>query len=93
MRSSTAAPTRACVFCNEHNRYELFGRCLGNGGIPEPRKGKVKDAPTEKTAAEIAWKRLSETEDSPSCLALDGPKEAEKFVPHGFMTFEFDARS
>lgn len=84
-----------CVLYDPHPRYGLLGRCLGNGGIPEPRKGAVKDAPVEKRAADVMWKRLSATDDSPSCLALDGPnrdipKEADKFVPHGFITLEFD---
>jgi hypothetical protein len=71
---------------------------LGNGGIPEPRKAEVKSAATEKTVGSIMWKRLGETKDSPACLVLDGPNrdvkgEEEKFVPHGFMTLEFNGPS
>jgi hypothetical protein len=84
-----------CVIYDPHPRYGLRGRCLGNGGIPEPRKKEVRDAPSERTAGAVSWKRLSATADSPSCLALDGPNpdikgEEQKFVPHGFMTLEFN---
>jgi hypothetical protein len=84
-----------CVLYDAHPRFGLLGRCLGNGGIPEARKGLVKDAPVERTTAHIRWKRLSATDDSPACLALDGPnldipERQDKFVPHGFMTIELD---
>jgi len=84
-----------CVVYDAHPAHGLLGRCLGNGGIPEVRKKEVKAAPTEKQVGSVMWKRLSATADSPSCLALDGPNpdikgEEEKFVPHGYMTLEFD---
>jgi hypothetical protein len=84
-----------CVIYDRHAAYGLFGRCLGNGGIPEVRKSEVKQAPTENTVGQTMWKRLSATGDSPSCLVLDGPNrfitgEEEKFVPHGFMTLDFN---
>jgi hypothetical protein len=84
-----------CVIYDRHDRYGLFGRCLGNGGIPEVRKDEVKRAPTEKSVAGVTWKRMSKTEVSPGCLVLDGPNpdvkgEEEKFVPHGYMTLEFN---
>jgi hypothetical protein len=87
-----------CVIYDPHPRYGLRGRCLGNGGIPEPRKKEVRDAPSERTHGAVSWKRLSATADSPSCLALDGPNpdirgEEQKFVPHGFMTLEFNGPS
>lgn len=84
-----------CVIYDAHPAYGLFGRCLGNGGIPEARKPEVRAATTEVTAGSVMWKRLSATAESPSCLALDGPnpdipKQQDRFVPHGFMTIEFD---
>jgi hypothetical protein len=87
-----------CVIYDPHPRYGLLGRCLGNGGIPEARKKEVRSAPAHSTAGAIAWRRLEATPDSPGCLALDGPnpdipKEQDKFVPHGFMTLEFDGPS
>jgi hypothetical protein len=87
-----------CVIYDRHTGYNMYGRCLGNGGIPEPRKPEVLAAPTERHVGAIAWKRLSATADSPSCLALDGPNsdiagEEEKFVPHGYMTLAFNGPS
>ena len=87
-----------CVIYDAHSQYGLLGRCLGNGGIPEARKQAVKDAPAHKTVGGVTWKRLDATADSPACLALDGPNpdipdRPERFVPHGFMTLEFDGPS
>jgi hypothetical protein len=84
-----------CVIYDAHPRYGLLGRCLGNGGIPEPRKDEVKAAPTERSIGKTLWKRMAATADSPACLVLDGPNadikgDEDKFVPHGFMTLEFD---
>ncbi len=84
-----------CVIYDPHPVYGLRGRCLGNGGIPEVRKRDVKQSPTEKEVGKFMLKRMSRTSDSPSCLVLDGPNpdvkgDEEKFVPHGYMTLEFD---
>jgi hypothetical protein len=84
-----------CVIYDPHPAFGLRGRCLGNGGIPEVRKDEVKKAPTEKQVGAFMLKRLSQTTDSPSCLALDGPNpdvkgEEEKFVPHGYITLELN---
>lgn len=84
-----------CVIYDKHPAWGLLGRCLGNGGIPEVRKDEVKNAPTEKTVEGVMWKRMAATNESPSCLALDGPNpdivgEAQKFVPHGYMTLELN---
>ena len=84
---------------DEHPKCGLFGRCLGNGGIPEPRKDEVKKAPpTPITLAAPAAHggALTRTADSPGCIALDAPNmdmkkpaDQQKFAPHGFMTLEF----
>jgi hypothetical protein len=84
-----------CVLYDRHPVYGLTARCLGNGGIPEPRKKQVANAMTEASVGDLAWKRLAATDESPSCLVLDGPNrfvegEEEKFGPHGFMTLEFN---
>jgi predicted phosphodiesterase len=84
-----------CVIYDRHSSFGVLGRCLGNGGIPEVRKDEVKQAPTERTLEGVMWKRMSATNDSPSCLALDGPNadipgEEQKFVPHGYMTLELN---
>lgn len=83
-----------CVLYDPHPEFGLIARCLGNGGIPEPRKSSVVEAPTEQMVSSIFWKKLPRTADSPSCIVLDGPNkfikgEEDKFVPHGFMTLEF----
>ena len=51
-----------------------------------------------KPCSGIAWKRLSESPDAPSCLVLDGPNplvkgEEQKFGPHGYLTLNFDGPS
>jgi hypothetical protein len=84
-----------CVLYDRHAAYGMTARCLGNGGIPEPRKGEVKNAVTETAVGDLTWKRFAGTDQSPSCLVLDGPNrfvegEEEKFGPHGFMTLDFD---
>ncbi len=83
-----------CVIYDQHPSWGFWGRCLGNGGIPEPRKAEVRQAPTERAVGTAMWKRMSANTQSPSCLVLDGPNndvkgEEERFVPHGFMTLEF----
>jgi len=84
-----------CVLYDPHPDYKLVARCLGNGGIPEPRKDIVTQSETERIVDSLSWKRLAGTENSPSCLVLDGPNEfvegeEHKFGPHGFMTLDFD---
>ncbi len=88
-----------CVLYDEKTEWGMFGRCLGNGGIPEARKDEVKAAPADPAhpgGGGCTWKRLKGTENSPACIALDGPNmdmkkagDQQKFVPHGFMTLEF----
>ena len=88
-----------CVIYDEHERWKLFGRCLGNGGIPEARKDEVKKAPADPAnpgASGCTWRRLEKTDNSPACIVLDGPnkdmekaKDQEAFGPHGFMTLDF----
>jgi hypothetical protein len=85
---------RAAIY-DAHPRYGLLGRCLGNGGIPEPRSVPIRNAPVEKRAAHVVWKRVAAAGNRPSCLVLDGsnpdiPGEEERFGPHGYMTLELD---
>lgn len=90
-----------CVLYDAHPRWGLRSRCLGNGGIPSARNDQVKNAPADAQhagAGGCTWKRLSATNDSPACIALDGPNmdmkkasDQQKFTPHGFMTLEFNA--
>jgi hypothetical protein len=88
-----------CVLYDEHPTWKMFGRCLGNGGIPSARNKDVQKAtadPAHPGAGDCVWRRLDATVDSPGCIVLDGPnadmekeKDRQKFVPHGFMTLEF----
>ena len=83
-----------CVLYDRHAEYGLTARCLGNGGIPEPRNAEVMAAATDKSIGNLKWKRMAKTGESPSCLVLDGPNvfvegEEEKFGPHGYMTLDF----
>lgn len=85
----------ACVLYEKHASFGLLGRCIGNGGIPSPRKREVTNAATDRSGYGITWKRLAATNDAPSCLVLDGPNplivgEEQKFGPHGYLTLEFD---
>lgn len=82
-----------CVLYDRHPTYGLFARCLGNGGIPEPRKTEVREAATAKKVGAFMWKQMSATSECPSSWGLDGPNpdipgEEERFVPHSYMTLE-----
>lgn len=86
-----------CVLYDKHASWGLVARCLGNGGIPEPRKREVRQAHAERSESYIAWRRLEPDAKkpwAPRCLALDGPNPDVKgreddFVPHAYMTLEF----
>jgi hypothetical protein len=89
-----------CVIYDQHPQWGLLGRCLGHGGIPEPRKAEVRAAPADPAfpgGAGCTWRRLDGRDGVPPSIALDGnnmdmdhPSDQQKFVPHGFMTLEFD---
>jgi predicted phosphodiesterase len=87
-----------CIIYDKHANFGFLGRCVGHGGIPEPRKSEVLEAPTDRSLKGIAWKRLAKNSDAPSCLVLDGPNpliegEERKFGPHGYVTLEFNGPS
>ena len=87
-----------CIIYDAHREWGLFGRCLGNGGIPSARKSQVKQAPVDGQhpgGAACTWRRLDASGDAPGCIVLDGPNsdmkkkpDQEKFGPHGFMTLD-----
>lgn len=84
-----------CVVYDRHPGFGLLGRCIGNGGIPSPRKSVVTSAPTQTSANGIDWKRLEANAQSPGCIVLDGENplvkgEERKFCPHGYLTLAFD---
>jgi hypothetical protein len=89
-----------CAIYDRHPAWELYGRCLGNGGIPEPRDRRVTGAAADQTqatgVANTVWKRVTVAPEAPGAIVLDGPnmtmektKDQQKFSPHGFMTLEF----
>ena len=86
-----------CVLYDKHPTWGLIARCLGNGGIPEPRKKDVRNAPVERTESYITWRRLEvdpQKPMAPRCLAMDGANPYVKgreddFVPHAYMTLQF----
>jgi hypothetical protein len=84
-----------CILYDRHRHFGLLGRCIGHGGIPAPRTTEVMDAADENRVSGIVWKRLSASDDAPSCLVLDGrnpsiKNEEEKFGPHGYLTLKFN---
>jgi hypothetical protein len=88
-----------CVIYDRHEEWGLYGRCLGNGGVPDPRRAEVKAADADERypgALDCAWRRLDATDHAPACMVLDGPNmnftkrsHQERFGPHGFMTLTF----
>ncbi len=88
-----------CVIYDRHEDWGLYGRCLGNGGVPDPRRAEVMAADADERfpgAADCAWRRLGPTADAPGCMVLDGPNmnmakrsHQKRFGPHGFMTLQF----
>jgi hypothetical protein len=85
----------SCVLYEKHPTFQMLGRCIGHGGIPAPRRGKVTSAPIDRALSGVTWRRLDATADSPQCLVLDGrnplvPGEEDKFGPHGYLTLDFN---
>jgi len=89
-----------CVIYDQHERWGVHGRCLGNGGIPEPRPAQVREAERaleHPGVGDVVWRRLSATADAPGSIVLDGPNRdmakpshQRRFGPHGFMTLTFE---
>ncbi len=88
------------VLYDAHADWGLLGRCLGNGGVPEPRLAAVRDSPIAPGlpgGKHWSWRRLDATGDVPASVVLDGENldmvkasHQRRFVPHGFMTLRFD---
>ena len=89
-----------CIVYDVHEEWNLLGRCLGNGGIPQAPKDEVRSAPADlhhPAGGGCTWRRLEKNDNAPGCIVLDGPNadmrkdsDKKKFVPHGFMTLEFN---
>jgi len=83
-----------CMVYDPHPDFGLRGRCLGNGGVPAPRRSEVRQAPEVGRAPGVTWHRLEGNDKAPACDLLDGRNpyikgKEEKFLPHGYMTLEF----
>jgi Calcineurin-like phosphoesterase len=87
-----------CIVYDQHPTWGLVARCLGNGGIPEPRNRNVRNAKIEKTAGSVTWRCLEidpQKPWAPRALVLDGCNpyvtgREDDFGPHGYMTLHFD---
>src|SRR5262245_48912622 len=56
-----------CIIYDKHAKFGFLARCIGHGGIPEPRKSEVLEAPTDRSLKGVTWKRLAKSADAPSC--------------------------
>jgi Calcineurin-like phosphoesterase len=79
-----------CVIYDPHPAWGMRGRCIGHSGFPEFRKSDWGAAPAHPT-----WRRLSQTDNSPSGSVLDGRNEyieghEGEYAPHGYVTLEFE---
>ena len=84
-----------CMVYEPHARYGLRARCLGNGGVPAPRRREVRRAPEVSRRPGATWHRLEANDAAPACDVLDGENpyiegKRKKFLPHGYMTLQFD---
>jgi len=82
-----------CVIYDPHPDWGFKGRCVGHGGFPEFRDK------FDNQAQHLEWRILPQKEENgivaPRCRVLDGPNtsipgEEERYIPHGFVTLEFD---
>ena len=83
---------------DQHEDWGLYGRCLGNGGVPDPRRTEVIAADADERfpgTGDCAWRRPVPVPGVPGCIVLDGPNRdmakpshQKRFGPHGFMTLE-----
>lgn len=81
-----------CVLYDQHGPWDLRGRCVGHGGFPYFREGRIfgDQAPSKTEFRRVGGRNLV-----PAAKILDGinpliPEAPEKYGPHGYMTLEFD---
>jgi hypothetical protein len=79
-----------CVIYDKHPDWNMYGRCIGHGGMPEFRPAALGD-----TVASRRMRRFEKTPKSPGAYVLDGPNEyivgeEDKYTPHGYVTLLFD---
>lgn len=92
-----------CVIYDRLPSWQLYGRLVGNGGIPQERGGFERGDERVRIAAKpaLSWVRVSRRRFIPGAmvpagLVLDGPNEyvagegdPKNFSPHGYMTLTF----
>jgi hypothetical protein len=87
-----------CAIYKSHAEWGLYGRCLGNGGIPQQRPS-YRDLAAQFTQLGVSFYPIpgtlppGQSFPNPDCLALDGPNpyvpgHPTEFLAHGFVTIE-----
>ena len=80
-----------CALYDQHPKWGVFGRCIGNGGFPSFRDtlGPV--------VKDLTFKKVRGDSDTgvPGALILDGPNSyvnnaPDQFAPHGYTSLVFD---
>jgi hypothetical protein len=82
-----------CVVYDRHPEYGFLARCLGNGGMPAPRKD-IADYPVKREVEGLLWRRIT-SDLTPPGLILDGPnvdipEAPDKYLPHAYATIDLD---
>jgi hypothetical protein len=81
-----------CAIYDPHPAWGLYGRCIGNGGMPEPRHDYGTEQP-EQSSQGVDFYRVHGPAGNPDCLALDGPNpyipgHVDSYTAHGYLTIE-----
>lgn len=84
-----------CVLYDRHPVWNIYGRCIGHGGMPYFR-GDVGKYPVD--AADERWRRLPGRNLVPGALLLDTPNpyvegHADDYGPNGYLTLELAGTS
>ena len=91
---------RCTIFEGPDQTFGLLGRCIGHGGMPQPRE-RTRDLPraTEPAFARAEWRRSPAQTVAenplPSAVILEGKNElfgdeADRFSPHGYGVLTLD---
>lgn len=91
---------RCTIFEQKHSVYDLYGRCIGHGGMPQSRS-KTRNLPqaTDPIYSRDLWVRSSgQNKNLPDCVVLEGPNqyivgEQNKFTPHGYAVLLLDGHN
>jgi hypothetical protein len=85
-----------CAIYDAHPTWGLYGRCLGNGGMPEPRPW-YRDLPAQKVTEGVSFYAIKGAGTNPNSVGLDGPNpyvtgHAGDYTANGFVTLEISGR-